>query len=292
MKKTYQMMVQDNYGLSKELIKAKCPAIFAADKHADCSDKFTFISTEAVLDAAKGWGFTPTLVMQAKPRIEDRINYARHLIRFRHDGDLGRGTPHMREVVMTNAHLNKGGNSYQIMEGVFRIICSNGLITGDIDKVFKVYHRGNILEQVARGTFQVMDESEQTMQDIELMRQIPLNPRLQKLMAEFALHLRLGIEEKDDDENVVKSTLATPPAALQHFQPQDFLHPRRYSDMGKTDLWTVFNTVQENTMKGITVNSPVDGKKHFTRRIDAIDKTVKLNRTLWAFAQRIKEEIA
>ena len=67
------------------------------------------------------------------------------------------------------------------------------------------------------------------------------------------------------------------------------LQPRRYADNG-TDLWKTFNRVQENLTKGI--RGRVDrstGQRTGSRGIKSIDGDVKLNRALWAMAEKMAE---
>ncbi|MNG31048.1 hypothetical protein D3C84_1167890 [compost metagenome] len=63
--------------------------------------------------------------------------------------------------------------------------------------------------------------------------------------------------------------------------------PRRAEDRA-SDLWTTFNRVQENTIKGGLRGRNKQGRRTTTRAVNGIDQDVKLNRALWVLAQALR----
>jgi hypothetical protein len=122
----------------------------------------------------------------------------------------------------------------------------------------------------------IVEESEAVMEDVEAMKHIELSRPEQLLLAEFGMKARFDLDEEEESSAVVP------------YQPSDFLRVRRWEDR-KDDLYTSFNTVQENVVKGGVSRRDSKGKKHTTREIKGIDQSVRLNRMLWAFTQRMKE---
>ncbi len=57
----------------------------------------------------------------------------------------------------------------------------------------------------------------------------------------------------------------------------DILTPRRREDYGK-DLWSAYQTIQENMLKGGISGRNARGKRIHTRTIHSIDTDIKLNR--------------
>ena len=59
------------------------------------------------------------------------------------------------------------------------------------------------------------------------------------------------------------------------------------------DLWTTFNVVQENIIKGglhaVKYNEGIPVRNVSSRSVKSIDGDVKLNRALWTLAQGLKE---
>ncbi|KLG73711.1 hypothetical protein WR24_03750, partial [Escherichia coli] len=70
----------------------------------------------------------------------------------------------------------------------------------------------------------------------------------------------------------------------------DILTPRRWEDYGK-DLWSAYQTIQENMLKGGISGRSAKGKRIHTRAIHSIDTDIKLNRALWVMAETLLESL-
>ncbi|MDI0580625.1 DUF945 domain-containing protein, partial [Escherichia coli] len=70
----------------------------------------------------------------------------------------------------------------------------------------------------------------------------------------------------------------------------DILTPRRREDYGK-DLWSAYQTIQENMLKGGISGRSAKGKRIHTRAIHSIDTDIKLNRALWVMAETLLESL-
>jgi hypothetical protein len=66
--------------------------------------------------------------------------------------------------------------------------------------------------------------------------------------------------------------------------------PKRKED-NKRDLWTTFNVVQENLIKGGVKIWKTEGKKRKvkSRQVTAINEDVRLNKALWILAEEMKQ---
>jgi len=77
------------------------------------------------------------------------------------------------------------------------------------------------------------------------------------------------------------------------FRTERLLTPRRYEDRNRNDLWSTFNIVQENIMKGSIRGLKKDGsgkvRSVTTRKIKSIDRDVRLNKALWNLTEKLKE---
>jgi hypothetical protein len=75
-------------------------------------------------------------------------------------------------------------------------------------------------------------------------------------------------------------------------RPRTLLQPRRAEDSAH-DVWTTFNTVQENAVKGGQRDHDkrkADGSRMpRTRPVKGIDSNVSLNKALWHLAEKIAE---
>lgn len=72
----------------------------------------------------------------------------------------------------------------------------------------------------------------------------------------------------------------------QPVSPQQLLRPRRREDLSD-DLWTTYQRVQENLIKGGLCGQNRQGQRIHTRAIKGIDSDVKLNRALWVMAEKM-----
>jgi len=73
--------------------------------------------------------------------------------------------------------------------------------------------------------------------------------------------------------------------------PEQLLKQRRFDD-GNNSLWTIFNRVQENIIKG-GVKGKVYGengpRKVTTRAVQSLDRNIKLNQALWVLTEKMAE---
>lgn len=266
----YEFNVRNNGGLSLETLERNIPSIFAAEAHQSRSARYTYIPTLDILQGMIKEGFIPVQAMQAKPRIQDKMNFAKHLIRLRRKDDLGKYNPESFEIVLVNSH--DGSSTYNLMNGVFRMVCENGLISGDVENDYKIQHKGNIIDNVIEAAYTVLGTADQTMEDIQEMKGIELKQEEKLLLAEYSLKARF--EDKEEDEIPL--------------QPRHLLRPRRYDD-NKNDLFTTMNVIQENALKGGITNFDKDFKRKTTRAINGIDQNIKVNKLIWSFAEELKK---
>ena len=85
---------------------------------------------------------------QTRTRHEDRRDYTKHMIRLRHASQINaRGEAN--EIILLNSH--DGTSSYQMLAGMFRFVCSNGLVCGDTLADVRVPHKGDVAGQVIEG---------------------------------------------------------------------------------------------------------------------------------------------
>ena len=76
------------------------------------------------------------MVTQTRVRHDDRRDYTKHMIRLRHASQInGREA---NEIILLNSH--DGTSSYQMLAGMFRFVCSNGLVCGDTVADVRVPH--------------------------------------------------------------------------------------------------------------------------------------------------------
>jgi hypothetical protein len=265
--------------LTEEQMRAAAPSVFAEGKHASRSERYTYIPTIDVLRGLRKEGFEPFMVAQGASRIEGKAEFTKHMIRMRHHRDTGgqaQARPEANEIILINSH--DGASSYQMLAGLLRFVCCNGLVVGDVVEDIRIPHKGNIQGEVIEGAFRVLDQFEVVEQHAAAMKALPLEPREQIAFATAALALRFG-------ERVVEEGGGHRPAPVTAEQLNE---PRRGEDLGHS-LWATFQRVQENVMRGGLQGRSVQGRRLQTRPVAAIDRGVSLNRSLWMLAEEMRK---
>jgi hypothetical protein len=248
--------------LTDEEIRAVAPSIFADGKHESRSDRYTYIPTIQVLDGLRKEGFSPFMVCQTRVRDEGKREHAKHMIRLRHANQI-EGTE-ANEIILLNSH--DGSSSYQMLSGVFRFVCQNGMVCGETHSDIRVPHKGNIVDNVIEGACRVLDDFEKIESQMDSMKSVALDPAEQEIFARSALMLKY-------DEQ-------TPSPVTE----EQVLRARRTAD-ASDDLWSTFNRLQENMIRGGLRGRAASGRAISTRPVQGIDQNVKLNRALWSLSE-------
>lgn len=259
--------------LTNEELQRKAPAIFATSKHKSRSARYAYVSTLDLLGRMRGEGFFPVNVSQARVRDTSSEEFGKHLIRFRREDQMQ--ASEAREVILVNSH--NGASALQLMAGVFRCVCANGLIVGSTDFSAHVRHTGNVADNVIEGAYHVINEFNKVTESIEGMKQVTLTRPHQIAFAKAALSLRF------ED------------AASCGIEVTKLLSVKRREDNDPT-LWNTFNVIQEHVIKGgdrgAKQNANGQWRRVSTREVKGIAQNVALNRGLWTLADEMRKLVA
>ena len=237
------------------------PSAFSVEKHESRSERYTYIPTITLLDKLRNEGFQPFYASQSRVRDPERREYTKHMIRLRRGNNMsGKEVP---EIVLLNSH--DGSSSYKMIPGIFRQVCTNGLVCWKSFGEINVPHKGDIVSQVIEGAYEVLGVFDKVTDNMEQMKSIQLNSPERQLLGQMALDYKYG-EGK------------APVTA------EKIIQPRAWYDR-ETDLWTSFNIVQENLVKGGITGRTAKGKRTTTRPVTGIDGDIKLNQALWKMAE-------
>ena len=256
--------------LSEDQMRSAAPSVFAEGKHASRSERYTYIPTIDVLRGLRKEGFEPFMVAQGQSRVEGKAEFTKHMIRMRHAGHVST-RPEANEIILINSH--DGASSYQMLAGMFRFVCCNGLVVGKVVEDIRIPHKGNIQGEVIEGAFRVLEEFETVDASTEGMKALTLKPEEEGAFATAALALRFG--ERTEDQ---------PPPPIT---AEQLIEARRPEDLGHS-LWTTFQRVQENVMRGGQPGRSAQGRRLHTRPVGSIDRGVSLNRALWVLAEEMR----
>ncbi len=246
-------------------LRHRAPAVFAAGPATGTSAAYTFISASRVLAGLREAGFEPVAAHQVPARRRP-ADVGRHAIRFSTPLANVQLADAIPELVLLNSH--DGSSAYELRAGLFRPLCTNGLLValGEFAAI-RVSHRGPVVERVVSGALEICGRLTNLRPVVERMVEKRLTSGMQVHFAAEAMALRYPV-------------LAEAGCAVEQL-----LRARRAADAG-SDLWSVYNVVQENVIQGGVLRHAASGRLTRTRKIRAIREDVRINVGLWAIAER------
>jgi hypothetical protein len=257
--------------LDNEMLYRHVPSIFAREAHDSRSDRYVYVPTIDIVEGLRKEGWSPFFAVQSVPRDGGRHGHAKHMLRLRREDGIGKAEA--AEVIIVNSH--DGTSAYQMFAGMLRFVCTNSMIAGERFEEVRVPHKGNIQDDIIEGVFTVAEDFPRLIDASEQMKATRLTEAEQRLLGEVSLVARYG----EDDSPL---------------RPEQIIEPRRREDTDRS-LWTTFNVIQENVMRGGLQgrrrNAEGRIRRAQTRAINGIDQNVTLNRALWTLAegmQRLK----
>ena len=270
-------MFSSNYSkvrseITDEQLRLAAPSIYAGQAMQGVSRRYTFLPTAQIIGSMREAGWAPVQAEEQRVRIEGRMGFQKHMVRFQRQGQVAVRGEYAVEVVLVNSHDRS--SAYQLHAGLFRIACSNGLLVADSTfEHASIRHSGFETQQVIAASFRVLEQLPQITAHVEAFRSRQLTPAGSHAFAESAILLRW------------EDLKSAPVSAAK------VLWPRRSEDAG-SDLWSVYNRVQENLTKGglKDYSRRKEGGDRFarTRPVKGLDENVKLNKALWHLAEALR----
>ncbi|HGL4053818.1 TPA: DUF932 domain-containing protein [Citrobacter koseri] len=261
-------LIRRDRPLTHDELMQHTPSVFGEEKHASRSERYAYIPTITLLESLQREGFQPFFACQTRVRDLSRREHTKHMLRLRRAGQItGQQVP---EIILLNSH--DGSSSYQMLPGLFRAVCCNGLVCGTSFGEVRVPHKGDVVEKVIEGAYEVLGVFDRVEEKRDAMQSLLLLPPAQEALAKAALTYRFGEEHQPVTESQVLSA-------------------RRWQDE-KNDLWSVFNRLQENLSKGGLSGRSAQGKRSRTRAVNGIDGDIRLNRALWVMAEELQQALS
>lgn len=252
--------------LTNEQLKSIAPTLFTSEPYNLVSDKYHFIPTIDVIEEIRANNWYPVSVSEANVRDLSKDGFQQHCVRFRHFEDLLNPKENAIELLLFNSHDRT--KAFSISAGVFRFVCSNGLVISDsIFESYKIKHLGDRNNDVKSAIDSISSIKPKLMKKINKLESITLNQDEKESFAKLSIPLRF------EDHLEVNHT--------------DLLIPHRTED-NKEDLYTVLNVIQENLLRGnISGTNKETNRKFTSKQITSISKDTQLNKNLWDIAERI-----
>jgi Arc/MetJ-type ribon-helix-helix transcriptional regulator len=247
------------------------PAALAEAPRAGLSKHYSFLPTSRVLEALTQDGWAIAEARQTRSKIADRSSFRKHLITLVERDVLANYgiSSEVPRILLSNSH--DGGAAFRLQAGLFRLVCSNGMIVSDgLIQSVAIRHSRRTIDEVVETAGAFRANSELIADHVEKFKATELSPAAAVEFVRQAIALRFS----DDSDALVAM--------------DDLLRPQRPQDVGN-DLWRVFNRSQEWLLKGgfpVYRNTGKDWTERTARGIKAIDENSKLNTGLWALAEQ------
>ena len=257
-------------------IREHVPAAFATEPAPKVSTRYSFVSTSDLLTSFEKLGWFPH-----SSRQNGKSPFSRHVVRL-DNPKLGyldlRSDKVKPQIIIDNSH--NGTSPAMMHEGLFRLVCTNGLVIAmpGMYSSVELRHVGidfnelkNLMEIVAVQYLEIGKH-------IGEMQEYTLNQEQKEIFAMKAIAYREpNMFIKEDGTINFKQVKAS-------VNPTAILEPTRGEDK-KDDLWTVLNILQERLVKCEFERTSLTGRKSNPRGITSAARNIAYNKIVWSIAE-------
>ena len=256
--------------LTNDQVVTLAPAAGSYEPIDGVSTRYSFVPTLTAVDLLRDAGWFPIHAEQSAVRNVEREGYQRHLIRFTKNG-LSFDNERI-DLVLFNSHDR--GCAFKLIASVWRQICGNGLMVASEFANFSHKHIGFSPDNFIQSAGEIASAAGFIAERVDDMKVIEMTPDERGVYAQAAHSI---IYDKPENAPIL---------------PEQLLEERRYDDKGN-DLWTTFNVIQANAirggLKGTTKGSNGRIRRTTTRPVKALDRNIKLNQALWVLTEKMAE---
>jgi hypothetical protein len=234
------------------------------------SAKYGFFDTRAVLETMLMEGWVLKKCVAARPRTKDPRSAKHMLVLQRANAALINGvTP---QLLLINSH--DGACTFQMYAAMEVFVCANGLIVtdGELTSRVKFRHLMKNVPEIMAAAAATIEVANTIADRIPKLAEITMTRQMMENYAYKAAKLLPTPKNYDD----VMPTFIT--SRLR--DSRELLTIHREADRG-ANLWSVFNVVQENLMRGKMNTAHIGRRRGVTRAVTNIQKNVDLNTGLW-----------
>ena len=269
---TVKEKVANHQALNDDEIKLLCPVAFkdtmtkAEINKLGLSEHYSFVPTMNVINDLRELGYEVVDATQVKARKKSTNGYQKHLITLEHPKYKVEGSKEYPQILLTNSH--DGGNAFTLSAGIFRLVCSNGLVikTEDYGSA-RLVHKGYSFEAVQKLVKEFEETVDEVLTRITAMKKVQLTEKQQIEFAKQAALLRFTAKSYNED-NIDKVV-----------NIDDLLNVDRKEDAGN-GLYEVFNRVQESLINGKYTYLGTKDKPRKARPIKNFKQNIEVNSKL------------
>jgi len=231
----------------------------ADQAHPKMSARYKTVQTNLIAQKFKDLGFIVDGVYHRRSRVANRAGYGRHMVKLSHP-ELLKTTDHndvKMQLIVTNSF--DGSSAFKIQLGFFRFVCANGMIVGETLESYRHKHTGMILEELDDSIDRIVAQVKNLSALLSKMKEKNLST------AQIISFEREAMKLRSDKIQTVEWTA------------------RREEDK-PLDLFTVYNRIQEDLVRGGTAATSASGRVRVLREIKGVDKLRELNEKLFDLA--------
>ena len=251
---TNSMMTNRTYTLDE--IKKIAPSVFTTEKAPHLTDKYIQTPTSRVVEDLMNLGWQVTKAQEVRSR--KYKGFQKHVVVFRNPDIMIKGKDGddaFPQILLTNSHDGKAAFNFRV--GIFRLVCSNGLVISDADfSNVSIRHINYTFESLQAKVAEMITKLPNLVNKINTFKQTQLTEEQMKDFATKAMQLR----------------------TKQQVDVMEVLTAERPQDEGN-DLWVVFNRIQEK----LTGGSYRAGRRK-ARSVKNFQKDIELNEQLFELA--------
>jgi hypothetical protein len=252
--------------LTLEEVKKAAPQAFATSPRPGVSNRYLFLPTSRIIEDMDRLGWKVCDAKANRYRNSENQEYGNHIIKFFNPDvfikDQNGAIEAYPNIVVMNNHTGRGRFKFEM--GIFRLVCSNGLVIKDKDMgSFSLRHSGYTFEELQKTLGEAVDQLPEVVTRINTYSSTILSKEAQREFAQKAFQLRAGEERVLSAEDL-----------------EALLQPRRKEDEGDS-LWAILNRVQEGVMSGGFMAVNKAGKLRKVKGIRNIQKDIQLNQQIW-----------
>lgn len=220
--------------ITQKLGQIALNSINATSPHPSVSERYQFINTRDVLNTLEASGFRVHQVHAAKRAGNN--GYGAHIVRLHHVDARPvniSGSEVLPQILLRNSHNRS--MRFGLIAGAFRYACANGLIFGGTGTNYSLTHVGTASDAALEIAARAPSIVQQSIDSMQLLSGVNLTS--QDARFEFASKAYLIRFGEDSSKNEVELNARI---LLSSY--------RRVDD--QTDLFTVYNRVQEKLIQG------------------------------------------
>ena len=233
----------------------------ADQAHPKMSARYRTVQTNLIAKKFKDMGFVVDSVTQRKTRKPGGSGFGKHMVKLSHP-ELLKATEHndlKLQLIITNSF--DGSSTFRMQLGFYRFVCGNGMVVGETLETYSHKHTGLILEELDESIDRIVAQTNKLSEIISKMKQKKMNA------AEIIAFETEAVKLRSKNIKQVDFTV------------------RREQDYSE-DLYTVYNRVQEDLIRGGVGSTSEKGQVRVLREIKGVDKLRQLNEQLFDLAAK------